>query len=233
MKLKHVDLIYVILLLINIFSLTKGNKQSIDNSIKIKDISRKLQSSGSDNYISLSFDSVFQTDTCWYSQIITKISKVSVNYEEVTGFPISFNIPEGGSVQIYFNDKLNDLSYFLSYNDDLEEEFIPNECKIDDHFKSHIITIDLENLDVSEVTTTAKMFKGYTALTRIYLFNMNTATLLSMNGMFMNCISLNSIDLSNLHPTQVIDMGYMFAGCSSLESLSFYNFNTWSATNME
>ena len=234
MKLKNIATNNAMLLLIFLVQI-HGNPSpkvpKLQNPIEQNEINRprKLQT----YYITLTFDSAFQTDTCWYSRISEKISQVSVDYNEVTGFPCSFNIPEGKSVQIYFNSNLNDLSYFLSYNEDLEEADIPSECQITDHFKKHIVTIDLSELVSTNITSTAKMFKGYSALTRINFFDMRSINILSMSEMFYGCSSLNEIDFSVFSTSSVTDMSYMFYGCTAFNSIHFYNFDTSSVTSME
>ena len=234
MKLKNIATNNAMLLLIFLVQI-HGNPSpkvpKLKNPIEQNEINRprKLQT----YYITLTFDSAFQTDTCWYSRISEKISQVSVDYNEVTGFPCSFNIPEGKSVQIYFNSNLNDLSYFLSYNEDLEEADIPSECQITDHFKKHIETIDLSELVSTNITSTAKMFKGYSALTRINFFDMRSINILSMSEMFYGCSSLNEIYFSVFSTSSVTDMSYMFYGCTAFNSIHFYNFDTSSVTSME
>ena len=234
MKLKNIATNNAMLLLIFLVQI-HGNPSpkvpKLKNPIEQNEINRprKLQN----YYITLTFDSAFQTDTCWYSRISEKISQVSVDYNEVTGFPCSFNIPEGKSVQIYFNSNLNDLSYFLSYNEDLEEADIPSECQITDHFKKHIETIDLSELVSTDITSTAKMFKGYSALTRINFFDMRSINILSMSEMFYGCSSLNEIDFSAFSTSSVTDMSYMFYGCTAFNFIRFYNFDTSSVTSME
>ena len=237
MKYKTEIFIYFLILLINIYLPIKSNQTSkIEKPIKfIKEkmitIPRKLQFFG--GFIELTFNTGFQTDTCWYSQIEDKISQVSINYNALDTFPSSFEIQEGQSVQIYFNTNLQDLSYFLSYNEDLEEANIPTECRITDHFKTHIKTIDLSNLAISEVTTTANMFKGYTALNTIYFPSNEMPNLVNIKGMFNGCSSLTSIDLRYLKTSSVTDMSYLFNGCSSLQSLQLSYLETNSVTNME
>ena len=215
---------YMILLILAFLVQIKGNK----------DTQRRLQNTGVNNYIEIYFHSGFETDTCWYTQLVDKISSVSVNYNQVQNFPTSFTITDGESVQIYFNSNLNDLSYFLSYNEDLPEEDIPTECKITEHFKSHIETMDLERFDVSEVTSMANMFKGCSKLTRIFFpQNTETTSLTTTYGMFSGCSLLTEFDINLLNTHSVTDMGYMFSGCSSLETFEFSNFDISSVTNME
>ena len=234
MKLKNIatnNAMLLLIFLVQIHGNPSPNVPKLENPIEQNEINRprKLQT----YYITLTFDTAFQTDTCWYSRISEKISQVSVDYNEVTGFPCSFNIPEGKSVQIYFNSNLNDLSYFLSYNEDLEEADIPSECQITDHFKKHIVTIDISELVSTDITSTAKMFKGYSALTRINFFDMRSINILSMSEMFYGCSSLNEIDFSVFSTSSVTDMSYMFYGCTAFNFIRFYNFDTSSVTSME
>jgi hypothetical protein len=83
-----------------------------------KTIPRKLQDN---NYITLTFDTAFSTDTCWYSHIENQISYVKVDDQTINDFRSSFSISEGSNVKIYFNTQLDDLSFFLSYNEDSGE----------------------------------------------------------------------------------------------------------------
>ena len=115
------------------------------------------------------------------NKIYTNQTRQNFNYN-LTNFPGSFTISEGNSVKIYFNSNLNDLSYFLSYNEELLKENIPTECRITAHFKNYIVSIDVAALDVSRVTTMANMFKGYNKLARILFFQKETSILTNTKG---------------------------------------------------
>ena len=218
---KNVEIFFV-LLLMNFLALSNCNKTN----------KRKIQTSGATNYIEINvFDGGFQTDECWYTQIQDKISELKVNHDTISFG--SFTIEAGNSVQIYFNTELTDLSYFLSYNQDLPEGNIPEKCQITDHFINHIVEIDLSSLDVSKVTTMAKMFKGWNQLTRIFFPQGETSSLTNTNGMFMGCSLLRNFELSKLRTDSVTDMGYMFSGCSLMETIGISNFVLSSVTTME
>ena len=223
MKSRKKEEIFLLLLLLNFLVKSNCNKSN----------QRKLQTLGDSNYIEINiFDSEFQTDNCWYTKIRTKISQLTVDYGNNIDLPGSFTIPEGKSVKIIFSEKLTDLSYFLSYNQDLPD--IPLDCQISDHFINHIVQIDLSNLDVSEVTTMEGMFKGWNKLTRMFFPQEETTSLLTnTNGMFSGCNSLKNFDLSKLNTESVSDMGYMFSGCSLMETISISNLDMSSVTNME
>ena len=182
-------------------------------------IPRKLQDT---NYITITFDDGFATDTCWYSHIENKISSVKVDDQVIPYFKDSFSIFAGSSVIIYFNTKLVDLSYFLSYNAD-SGDVVSESCKTDTTFKSHIVSIDLSNLDTSLVTNAKKMFFGYSKLTSIDFLNIDASKIKLMDYMFSGCISLTSIDLSYFNTPNLESLECMFYGCKKLSYINLGN----------
>ena len=100
--------------------------------------------------------------------------------------------------------------------------------------KSNIKTIKkLKGLDTSNVTKMGyNMFENCSSLTSLDLSNLNTSNVTSMRNMFSACSSLTSLDLSNFNTSKVTDMGFMFNGCSSLTSLDLSSFDTSKVTDM-
>lgn len=76
------------------------------------------------------------------------------------------------------------------------------------------------------------MFDGCSNLTSIDLSNLDTSQVYNMNGIFYNCSSLGSIDLSKFDTSKVTDMRNIFYGCSSLGIIDLSNFNTSQVTDM-
>ena len=202
----------------------------VNESLKKKEkiFPRKLQD---DNYVIINFDTTFSTDTCWYSHIVDKISKVEIDDQQVSDFQTSFSIQEGSTVKIYFNTQLNDLSSFLSPNADAVGG-VSSECESEYTFISHIVSIDFSNFDASQVTTGAKMFNQYTSLTTINFGNLATSNFQNMNSMFQGCSSLEEVDLSNLNTALVTDMNSMFFNCEKLSSVNFGSIDTSKVENM-
>ena len=95
-----------------------------------------------------------------------------------------------------------------------------------------IKTLDLSNIDTSNVTNMSGMFRDCTSLTSIDLSSFDTSNVESMWGMFDGCASLTSLDLSNFDTSNVRSMGYMFRGCTSLTSIDLYSFDTSLVTDM-
>ena len=79
---------------------------------------------------------------------------------------------------------------------------------------------------------TSDMFNGCSGLTSLDLSNLDTSNVTDMYRMFYNCSGLTSLDLSNFDTSKVTNMGGMFQGCYGLTSLDLSNFNTSKVTNM-
>ena len=93
-------------------------------------------------------------------------------------------------------------------------------------------TLDVSNLDTSNVKDMSSMFKRCQNLTTLDVSNFDTSNVTDMSWMFQYCQSLISIDVSNFNTNQVTDMQAMFSNCSKLTSLDLSNFNTSKVTSM-
>ena len=92
--------------------------------------------------------------------------------------------------------------------------------------------INLTNVNTSNVTTMYKMFDSCKKLTTLDLSNFDTSNVTNMSYMFYGCRQLTSLDVSNFDTSNVTDMSRMFFNCSGLTSLDLSNFNTSNVTNM-
>ena len=86
-------------------------------------------------------------------------------------------------------------------------------------------TIDLSELDTSEVLDMNSMFSECESLTSINLKYFSTQKVENMSNMFNGCSSLKTLDLSSFDVKKVISMTDMFAGCSSIEYLNLSSFD--------
>ena len=95
--------------------------------------------------------------------------------------------------------------------------------------KQHI-SISVIACNTSKVTDMHHMFSGCTALSKLYLSNLNTkfdtSNVSTMNSMFFGCNSLQTLDLSNFNTNNVTNMKFMFSECKALQTLDLSNFNT-------
>ena len=90
-----------------------------------------------------------------------------------------------------------------------------------------------ENLVSSKVTTMERIFNYCISLSSLETSNWNTSNVSIMTGIFNSCKSLTSLDLSSFDTSNVTNMSYMFTGCESLtEIIGLDNFDTSKVTAM-
>ena len=89
---------------------------------------------------------------------------------------------------------------------------------------SSIISLDLSNLDTSNITNANSMFSGCSSLKSLNLSNFDTSNIENAQYMFSRCSSLKSLDLSNFNTAKISDASNMFSGCNNLKYINLYNF---------
>ena len=93
-------------------------------------------------------------------------------------------------------------------------------------------SMDLRNLNTSEVTTMEGMFFCASSLTTLDVSMLDTSKVTSMSWMFSFCDNLTSLDLSSWDTARVADMSFMFAYSGLLSAIDVSNFNTSSVVDM-
>ena len=97
---------------------------------------------------------------------------------------------------------------------------------------SSLISLDISNWDTSKVKDMSLMFDGCSSLKSLDVGSFDTSNTTKMEWMFNKCNSLISLDVSHFDTSNVTDMSHMFDGCSSLKSLNVGSFDTSNVTNM-
>ena len=100
---------------------------------------------------------------------------------------------------------------------------------------SELESIDLSNLNTSNVTNMAFLFNNCNNLKEIKgLNNFITNKVTDMRSMFQSCFKIEYIDLSNFDTSNVSNMEYMFDECYKLKGIKGINkLNTSNVTTME
>ena len=94
-------------------------------------------------------------------------------------------------------------------------------------------TIDLTNLDASELVSLGGAFRNDNNLTQIkFPSNINTSGVTSLADTFAYCNKLESLDISGWDVSNVTDMGSAFTGCSVLTNFDISKWDVSSVTNM-
>ena len=97
---------------------------------------------------------------------------------------------------------------------------------------SNLTGLDLSNFNTRNVTDMSHMFDSCDNLTKLDLSNFNTRNVTYMKSMFHSCNTLTKLDVSNFNTSNVTDMSEMFCGCNTLTELDVSNFNTSNVTDM-
>ncbi len=127
---------------------------------------------------------------------------------------------------------LDGTTYYVStQNKGQKVVFNPNSSSMFSE-QSKITSIQLNNVDTSNVTDMHNMFYGCNNLESIDLSNLDTSKVTDMSKMFYDCQKLQSLDLSKLDTSSVTTMEAMFYECDALTSLDLSKLNTSSVTNM-
>ena len=95
-----------------------------------------------------------------------------------------------------------------------------------------LTSLDLSSFNTANVTDMRYMFDGCSSLIHLNVSPLNTANVTNMKGMFAECTALTSLDLSSFNTANVTDMRLMFSECTALTSLNLSNFNTTNVTTM-
>ena len=95
-----------------------------------------------------------------------------------------------------------------------------------------LTTLNLTNLDTSNVTDTNYMFGGCTSLETIDVGNFNMSKVTNMRCMFYNCTNLQEIDVSNFDVSSVTNFEYVFYACLQANIIGIENWNTSKGTSM-
>ncbi len=96
---------------------------------------------------------------------------------------------------------------------------------------SKLTNIEISNLDTSNVTTMYRMFDDCIELRELNLLGLDTRKVKNMQGMFERCFSLTSLGC-HFYTSSVTDMKYMFKDCRSVTSLDLGAFDTTNVRTM-
>lgn len=123
------------------------------------------------------------------------------------------------------------------FNISLKGDFVcgnsENITSLEGAFQESLFTsIDLSQLDTSNVTNMSCLFAESSFLTNVNLNNLDTSNVTNMASMFMDCIKLNNLDVSSFDTSNVVNMNNMFSYCLSLTTLNVSSFNTANVQDM-
>ncbi|SFC76263.1 BspA family leucine-rich repeat surface protein [Ruminococcus albus] len=131
-------------------------------------------------------------------------------------------------------DAIRGFSYKKDVKSVIAEEgtVFPEDCN---HLFYHFInctSMDLSNVDTSNVTDMESMFADCNNLTALDVSSFDTSNVTKMDFMFTFCEGLTELDVSGFDTSKVTTTVYMFAFCQNLTSLDLSGFDTSNVTEM-
>ena len=223
---KNLEINYLFILIILNFSLyVIPNNKNLSLDEFNSEVTLKIKGTGNQKILRTKY--VQKPDNIYLNNEETNSSKSEDNNYEV----ININTGEENTVKIIWNNfdgclkqafrNLSniteiDLSKLNKTVNDSSDTF--NGC-------SSLTSINLLNLDTSEVTNMGHMFANCISLISVDLSSFNTSTVKYIDNMFLNCLSLKSLNLLNFDISKVIKIESMFQNCVSLTSLNLSTFS--------
>ncbi len=148
---------------------------------------------------------------------------------DVTSVVVESGVVCGSNVNFMFSDMTNCTSMNLA---NLNTSNVTSAAYMFTDSKA-LTALDLSGWNTSNVTDMTAMFRGCGALASLDVSGWNTSNVTDMTAMFSSCSALTSLDLSDFDTSNVTEMDTMFYGCSSLTSLDVTSFNTSNVTTMQ
>lgn len=211
------------------YSLTPNNSQYIDinngdgtttRTVYNTSDPTALNFSGCTGLIELSYAKVTNKMTtlkhfCSSCPLLTTVDMTGWDTSNITNMSYLFYQSYKLTTIIGINElntsKVTDMSYMFNYDN----------C---------LTSINIDNWDLSNVTTLANMFSNCTQLEEIVLKNVvDFKKSVNISGLFRECKKLQHIDVGKWNTTKVTNMSYLFYNCEELEEVDV---SSWSIENV-
>ena len=148
----------------------------------------------------------------------------------------TYKLTIGGKGGIIANESM--IEYFAAFYkmtsidlSDLDTSEVTNMISMFEDCGS-LTSLDVSNFNAPQLTDITDMFSRLTNLETLNLSNFNAPKITNMDGMFKDLSKLSKLDLTNFNTVNVTSMSEMFNNCSSLTNLDLSSFDTTNVTNM-
>ncbi len=141
------------------------------------------------------------------------------------------NITGGGSGKYVVQDG---MKFGYSSSIDMENLDFSNVTDMSYMFRNCTFSsIDLSNFDTANVTNISYMFYESSKIVSLDLSNFNTSKVTTIYNIFSGCKTLSEINLVNWNTSNLLKMNYVFANCSGLTTIDLSNFDTTKVQTMD
>lgn len=185
------------------------------------------------NIITLNYYTGSETDVIVYAnyEVNGKTYKTQIKSND-TSVSASYN------VRYMFNSYMNngpssfDNIKSIKFSHNIDTSNVTNMAYMFRSLKN-LTSLDISGFDTSNVTDMRGMFSYLPSLSNLDVSGFNTSKVTSMNQMFCACQKVTSLDISSFDTSKVTDMANMFCQSSLLTSLDLSSFDTNNVTNMQ
>ncbi|MBO7048938.1 MAG: BspA family leucine-rich repeat surface protein [Spirochaetia bacterium] len=146
--------------------------------------------------------------------------------------PVKLGDDSGTVVKLWYNSGANKICWYSTSDIALSEGSLANLFYGGDKY----VSISLDDIDASKVTSLSGMFDGCTNLTTLTFggFAVNTTDSVNMARLFKDCGKLTGVlNLSNFAGSKASDMAEMFHGCAKVTGIDLSDIDTSNAASME
>ena len=95
---------------------------------------------------------------------------------------------------------------------------------------SEIVTMDVENLDVSRVENATRMFRNCKKLQKLDTSNWDVSNMKTMERLFVNCYALENVDVSKWDTSNNTNFCMVFYGCTAMDKVDVSQWDTSKGT---
>ena len=132
----------------------------------------------------------------------------------------------------WIEEDTNNPGKYILHIASSETIYFPSDSSFMFRNYTNMKSIDLSNVNTSNVINMGYMFQQCSSLANLNLNNFDTSNVVNMTAMFMICLKLETINLNNFDTSNVINMSFMFMYCRALNNLNLKKFNTSNVVSM-
>ena len=167
------------------------------------------------------------------TEITTKVNSVifglNKDYVEIVNSNegILIDVEQDVPVYAYYLDNGTGYDIYVLANDTI---YAPKDSSSLFEDMSEIVTMDVENLDVSRVENATRMFRNCKKLQKLDVADWDVSNMKTMERLFVNCYALENVDVSKWDTSNNTDFCMVFYGCKAMDKVDVSQWDTSKGT---
>ena len=182
---------------------------------KMKDALHYLNANPSGTKITANVTNVIFGRNDDYADIVNNYTGVLADQEQ--------DVP----VYAYYVDNGTGYDIYVLANDTI---YAPKDSSSLFEDMSEIVTMNVENLDVSRVENATRMFRNCKKLQKLDTSNWDVSNMKTMERLFVNCYALENVDVSKWDTSNNTNFCMVFYGCTAMDKVDVSQWDTSKGT---